>query len=58
MNPDIKPLEPIDPPDNTGGGGSRITDDDTDPEAREAQARTLATDPLTIDPPDNTGGGR
>ena len=49
MNPDIEPLEPIDPPDNTGGG--RITiDDETDPDASEAQA-------LAIDPPDNTGGG-
>ena len=50
MNPDNepRPLEPIDPPDNTGGG--RIADDDSDPEAKEAQARA-------IDPPDNTGGG-
>ena len=49
MNPDIKPLEPIDPPDNTGG--RRIADEDEDSEAIEAQA-------LPIDPPDNTGGGR
>ena len=51
MNPDIEPLEPIDPPDNTGGGRSAINDD-ADPEASEAQAQRLA-----IDPPDNTGGG-
>ncbi|HEX7330859.1 MAG TPA: hypothetical protein VF290_05120 [Pyrinomonadaceae bacterium] len=50
MNPDIEPLEPIDPPDNTGGGGRRAVTDNTDPDASEAQA-------LAIDPPDNTGGG-
>ena len=44
MNPDLEPVEPIDPPDNTG----RITDDDdADPEDSEAQA-------LAIEPPDNT----
>jgi hypothetical protein len=47
MNPDIEPIEPIDPPDNTGGG---IDDDDADPDASDVQA-------LPIDPPDNTGGG-
>ena len=47
MNPDMEPLEPIDPPDNTGGGSN--LEDDAD--ASEAQA-------LPIDPPDNTGGGR
>ena len=51
MNPDIEPLKPIDPPDNTGGGRSAVNDD-ADPEASEPQARRLA-----IDPPDNTGGG-
>ena len=50
MNPDIEPLEPIDPPDNTGGGRRAVVDD-ADSEAGEAQA-------LAIDPPDNTGGGR
>ena len=44
MNPDNEPLEPIDPPDNTGGGSAV----EEDPDA-EAQAM--------IDPPDNTGGG-
>ena len=44
MNPDNEPFEPIDPPDNTGGGKSV----EEDPDA-EAQAM--------IDPPDNTGGG-
>ena len=43
MNPDLEPVEPIDPPDNTG----RIADDDADPEDSEAQA-------LAIEPPDNT----
>ena len=51
MNPDIEPLEPIDPPDNTGGGRRALSDDDSDPDASEAQA-------LAIDPPENTGGGR
>ena len=51
MNPDIEPIEPIDPPDNTRSSGRRIADDDEDPDAIEAQA-------LAIDPPDNTGGGR
>ena len=45
MNPD-EPLEPIDPPDNTGGG----SDAGADPDTAEAQLRK-------IDPPDNTGGG-
>ena len=58
MNPDIQPLEPIDPPDNTGGGRRALVDNDEDLDASEAQARALGTDPLTIDPPDNTGGGR
>ena len=48
MIPD-EPLEPIDPPDNTGGG--RIVDDDAEPDANEAQMARK------IDPPDNTGGG-
>lgn len=48
MNPDDKPLEPIDPPDDTGGG--RIATE-PDQDAAEAQA-------LPIDPPDDTGGGR
>ena len=39
-----QPLEPIDPPDNTGGG----TSPEADPGTTDAQA---------IDPPDNTGGG-
>lgn len=46
MNPDNEPLEPIDPPDNTGGGSSA----EEDPDASDAQA-------MAIDPPDNTGGG-
>ena len=46
MNPDNEPLEPIDPPDNTGGGSNV----EEDPDAAEAQARA-------IDPPDNAGGG-
>ena len=46
MNPDNEPLEPIDPPDNTGGG----SDAGTDPVAADVQ-------PRKIDPPDNTGGG-
>jgi hypothetical protein len=46
MNPDNEPLEPIDPPDNTGGGSNA---DDAEPVGEEA---------LPIDPPDNTGGGR
>ena len=50
MNPDNEPLEPIDPPDNTGGGRIAV-EDDSDADASEAQA-------LAIDPPDNTGGGR
>lgn len=52
MNPDIQPLEPkpIDPPDNTGGGGRRALVDDGNPDASDPQA-------LAIDPPDNTGGG-
>lgn len=45
MNPDDEPLEPIDPPDNTGGGSNA---NESDPD--DAQA-------LAIDPPDNTGGG-
>ena len=50
MNPDIEPLEPIDPPDNTIR--RKIDDDDdAEPEVSEAQARAM------IDPPDNTGGG-
>lgn len=51
MNPDIQPLEPIDPPDNTGGGRSSV-DNDADQESSEVESRRLA-----IDPPDNTGGG-
>ena len=51
MNPDIQPLEPIDPPDNTGGGGRSSVDSGGDSDASEAQR-------LAIDPPDNTGGGR
>ena len=40
------PLEAIDPPDNTGGGG------------KEAESDVDAsTDARAIDPPDNTGGG-
>lgn len=39
------PLEPIDPPDNTGGG----LEPEIDPDAADARA---------IDPPDNTGGGK
>ncbi|HET9479973.1 MAG TPA: hypothetical protein VFT44_21915 [Pyrinomonadaceae bacterium] len=46
MNPDNQPLEPIDPPDNTGGD----SDAEADPVTTEAQ-------PRKIDPPDNTGGG-
>jgi hypothetical protein len=46
MNPDNQPLEPIDPPDNTGGG----SDAGTDPVTADVQ-------PRKIDPPDNTGGG-
>jgi len=39
------PLEAIDPPDNTGGGGN---EPETDPDVADAGK---------IDPPDNTGGG-
>jgi hypothetical protein len=46
MNPDNEPLEPIDPPDNTGGG----SDTGTYPVTADVQ-------PRKIDPPDNTGGG-
>ena len=46
MNPD-EPLEPIDPPDNTGGGSDAGTDDPV----------TADVQPRKIDPPDNTGGG-
>ena len=46
MNPDNEPLEPIDPPDNTGGG----SDDEAGPVNADVQ-------PRKIDPPDNTGGG-
>ena len=55
MNPDIQPLDPvpIDPPDNTGGGGRRaLVNDEADPDASASEAQRLA-----IDPPDNTGGG-
>ena len=45
MNPDDEPLEPIDPPDNTGGGSNASESDPDDAHA------------LAIDPPDNTGGG-
>ena len=44
MNPDDEPLEPIDPPDNTGGGRNAVEED---PDANKTQARK-------IDPPDNT----
>ena len=46
MNPDDEPLEPIDPPENTGGGSNL----EEDPDAGDAQ-------PRAIDPPENTGGG-
>jgi hypothetical protein len=47
MNPDDEPLEPIDPPDNTGGGSNV----EEDPDTADVQPRRA------IDPPDNTGGG-
>ena len=45
MNPDNEPLEPIDPPDNTGGGSN-------------AEEEPVGDEALAIDPPENTGGGR
>jgi len=41
-----QPLEPIDPPDNTGGGTTTVLNPEPIPLDAEA-----------IDPPDNTGGG-
>jgi hypothetical protein len=46
MSETEEPLNPIDPPDNTGGGGQADSDLDSD-----------AADLQPIDPPDNTKTG-
>lgn len=46
MDPDNEALNPIDPPENTGGGTTAAEPD-----------LTAGEEALAIDPPDNTGGG-
>lgn len=46
-DPENEPLEPIDPPDNTGGQNEA-----------EGNLDLRSIDARAIDPPDNTGGGK